>query len=58
MEFAATKSKLWLETRKLSEFTSRAKEFAAIFYIGGFGREFSPFFHVGEVALTELYSNV
>lgn len=39
MEFAAKQSKLWLETEKLSSFTGRAEEFAAILYVGGFGRK-------------------
>jgi putative intracellular protease/amidase len=44
MEFAKTQSKLWLETEKLENFLGKAKEFTAILYVGGFGRESSlPF---------------
>lgn len=40
-EFARTQEKLWTETKKLSDFTGKAKEFTAIFYVGGFGRKIS-----------------
>lgn len=30
-----------METRKLEEFTGKAKEFDAILYVGGFGRKFT-----------------
>ena len=40
VEFAQTKQKLWTETEKLDSFLGRAKEFDAIFYVGGFGRKF------------------
>ncbi|KAH7311119.1 putative parkinson disease 7 domain-containing protein 1 [Rhexocercosporidium sp. MPI-PUGE-AT-0058] len=40
MEFAATKSKLWLETEKLESFLGKAKQFTAILYVGGFGPMF------------------
>ncbi|PVH71293.1 putative parkinson disease 7 domain-containing protein 1 [Cadophora sp. DSE1049] len=40
VEFAATKSKLWLETEKLESFLGKAKEFTAILYVGGFGPMF------------------
>jgi putative intracellular protease/amidase len=37
--FAKTQQKLWMETEKLESFLGRAKEFTAIFYVGGFGRK-------------------
>ncbi|TVY81663.1 Glutamine amidotransferase-like class 1 domain-containing protein [Lachnellula suecica] len=40
MEFANTKEKLWMETPKLESFVGRAKEFTAIFVVGGFGPMF------------------
>lgn len=40
VKFAKQESKLWLETRKLEDFLGRAKEFDAIFVVGGFGREY------------------
>jgi len=40
VEFAATKSKLWLETKPLESFLGHAKEYASIFYVGGFGPMF------------------
>ncbi|KAK0105003.1 hypothetical protein ONS95_004628 [Cadophora gregata] len=40
VEFAATKSKLWLETEKLESFLGKAKDFIAILYVGGFGPMF------------------
>jgi len=40
MEFAQTKGQLWLETQKLESFLGRATDFAAIFYVGGFGPMF------------------
>ena len=40
VEFAATQSKLWLEPEPLESFLGKAKEFTAILYVGGFGREF------------------
>ncbi|KAL2062034.1 hypothetical protein VTL71DRAFT_6300 [Oculimacula yallundae] len=48
MEFAATKSKLWLETEKLESFLGRAKEFTAILYVGGFG----PMFDLSDNAVS------
>jgi hypothetical protein len=41
MGFKDTQQKMWTETEKLDTFLGRAKEFIAIFYIGGFGRKFS-----------------
>ena len=38
VEFAETRSKLWLETEKLEEFLGKAEDFTAICYVGGFGR--------------------
>jgi hypothetical protein len=40
-EFYRTKENLWKSTEKLSSFISRAKEFDAIFVVGGFGRRSS-----------------
>jgi len=40
VEFANTKSDLWLNTEKLESFLGRANEFTAIFYVGGFGPMF------------------
>jgi len=40
MEFKDTQQKLWMETQKLESFVGRAKEFAAILYVGGFGPMF------------------
>lgn len=40
VEFLNTKSALWKNTHKLSEFAGRASEFAAIFYVGGHGPMF------------------
>ena len=40
VEFKDTKSDLWTKTEKLESFLGRAKEFTAILYVGGFGREF------------------
>lgn len=37
--FLDTKEALWKNTEKLSSFVGRAKEFDAIFYVGGHGRE-------------------
>jgi hypothetical protein len=39
MEFLKTKEKVWMETKKLEDFLGKAKEFSAIFYVGGFGRK-------------------
>lgn len=39
--FLDTKEALWKNTEKLSSFVGRAKEFDAIFYVGGHGREFT-----------------
>ncbi|TVY46329.1 putative glutathione-independent glyoxalase [Lachnellula occidentalis] len=36
-EFLNTKQKIWTETEKLENYVGRAKEFAAILYVGGFG---------------------
>ncbi|OBT66734.1 hypothetical protein VE03_04124 [Pseudogymnoascus sp. 23342-1-I1] len=40
VEFSKTKQELWLNTQKLENFLGRAKEFACIFYVGGFGPMF------------------
>ena len=40
-QFWDSKSALWENTEKLSDFLGRAKEFAAIFYVGGHGRKFT-----------------
>ncbi|TVY27545.1 putative glutathione-independent glyoxalase [Lachnellula hyalina] len=37
IEFLNTKQKTWTETEKLEKYVGRAKEFAAILYVGGFG---------------------
>lgn len=37
MDFYNTKQDLWKKTQKLADFQGRAKEFAAIFYVGGHG---------------------
>ncbi|TVY14817.1 Glutamine amidotransferase-like class 1 domain-containing protein 1 [Lachnellula arida] len=37
VEFLNTKQKIWTETEKLENYVGRAKEFAAILYIGGLG---------------------
>lgn len=37
--FLDTNETLWKNTEKLSSFVGRAKEFDAIFYVGGHGRE-------------------
>lgn len=42
--FLDTKEALWKNTEKLSSFLGRAKEFDAIFYVGGHGRE-SVYWH-------------
>jgi putative intracellular protease/amidase len=34
--------KLWENTQKLSSFLGRAKEYDAIFFVGGVGRVFAP----------------
>ena len=39
VDFLNQKSSLWKNTRKLSTFVGRAKEFSAIFFVGGHGRE-------------------
>ncbi|OLN88079.1 Glutathione-independent glyoxalase [Colletotrichum chlorophyti] len=39
--FLEDKQHLWKETEKLETFIGRSSEFAAIFYVGGHGREFS-----------------
>lgn len=39
VEFLNTKQALWEKTEKLSSFLGRAKEFDAIFYVGGHGRK-------------------
>jgi putative intracellular protease/amidase len=44
VEFKDTKSDLWTKTEKLESFLGRAKEFTAILYVGGFGREFLFYF--------------
>jgi hypothetical protein len=41
MDFVATKQLLWRRTEKLDKFFGKAKDFDAIFYVGGFGRMFS-----------------
>lgn len=38
--FWETKSDLWKNTEKLSNFLGKEDEFAAVFYVGGHGREF------------------
>jgi putative intracellular protease/amidase len=35
--------KLWENTQKLSTFLGKAKEYDAIFFVGGFGRMFASF---------------
>jgi len=40
MEFLHTKEKLWTQTEKLENFLGKAKDFTAIFYVGGFGPMF------------------
>jgi len=40
VEFLNTKESLWKHTEKLSDFVGRAKEFDAIFYVGGHGPMF------------------
>jgi hypothetical protein len=57
MEFAETKSKLWLETQKLESFLGRAEEFSGIFYVGGFGRKI-PMISVGWEDLTNIRLSV
>jgi hypothetical protein len=44
--FLRTKEALWKNTEKLSTFIGRGKEFEAIFFIGGHGRNFliNPFY--------------
>ncbi|RFU31118.1 hypothetical protein B7463_g5207, partial [Scytalidium lignicola] len=37
VSFLNTKSKLWKNTEKLSQFTGKAKYFSAVFYVGGHG---------------------
>lgn len=39
-KFWETKSSLWRNTEKLSTFVGKSNDFAAIFYVGGHGREF------------------
>jgi putative intracellular protease/amidase len=38
--FFKTKEALWKNTEKLSNFLGHAKEFEAIFFVGGHGRQF------------------
>jgi hypothetical protein len=44
VEFLDTKQELWKHTEKLESFLGRAKEFAAILYVGGFGRNHPSLF--------------
>jgi hypothetical protein len=39
VNFYATKKELWADTERLESLLGRAKEFAAIFYVGGHGRK-------------------
>lgn len=39
VDFLNNKQSLWKNTEKLSNFVGRAKEFDAIFYVGGHGRK-------------------
>ena len=39
VDFLDNKQSLWKNTEKLSNFVGRAKEFDAIFFVGGHGRE-------------------
>ena len=41
MEFFEQKKELWEKTEKLSNLSGAAKEFDAIFFVGGHGRKFS-----------------
>lgn len=43
-KFYKTKEALWKNTEKLSSFLGRAKEFDAIFYVGGHGRKQTSFY--------------
>lgn len=38
-QFLKTKESLWKDTAKLSSFLGKAKDFDAIFYVGGHGRK-------------------
>ena len=40
-KFLKENESLWKNTEKLSEFVGKAKDFAAIFYVGGHGRMFN-----------------
>ena len=40
IKFLKEKESLWKNTEKLSSFTGKAKDFDAIFFVGGHGREF------------------
>lgn len=39
-KFLKEKESLWKNTEKLSSFVGKAKDFDAIFFVGGHGREF------------------
>ena len=41
VNFLNTKQDLWKSTQKLSNFLGHAKEYEAIFFVGGHGRKFS-----------------
>lgn len=41
-KFLKHSESLWKNTHKLSEFAGKAKEFEAIFFVGGHGRTFTP----------------
>jgi putative intracellular protease/amidase len=40
--FLQTKDTLWKNTEKLESFLGRAKEFEAVFFVGGIGRTYIP----------------
>ena len=41
MDFLENKKELWENTQKLETFVGRAKDFDAIFYVGGLGRKYT-----------------
>ena len=40
VDFLETKQNVWKKTQKLDEFVGKAKEFDAVFYVGGHGRKY------------------
>lgn len=53
VDFLNNKKQLWEKTEKLDTFLGRAKEFDAIFYVGGHGRKYFPTLRISRSTVLE-----